>query len=167
MQKNPLQTPPKSLHAHAGMRASGTLPGPASWSGKLDKQVLEVLAKICRVGSFTPTRRDLARHLECGYEDINASLKRLEANGSLEIKWFGKPARQAPYPSRFKVGGRWSQNKNNCSSPGGTSIDADAAPRKCMCCRELFLSEGPHNRLCVECRKTADSGLAEAYRTHI
>lgn len=24
--------------------------------------------------------------------------------------------------------------------------------RKCMCCREPFISEGPHNRLCTQCR---------------
>jgi hypothetical protein len=25
-------------------------------------------------------------------------------------------------------------------------------PRKCMCCRNTFMSEGPHNRLCKNCR---------------
>jgi hypothetical protein len=27
-----------------------------------------------------------------------------------------------------------------------------AKERPCMCCREQFLSEGPHNRLCGNCR---------------
>lgn len=25
-------------------------------------------------------------------------------------------------------------------------------PRPCMCCKNTFLSEGPHNRLCKNCR---------------
>jgi hypothetical protein len=25
--------------------------------------------------------------------------------------------------------------------------------RPCLCCRSIFASEGPHNRMCDECRK--------------
>ena len=33
-------------------------------------------------------------------------------------------------------------------------LNAEAAvkPRRCMCCRHEFKSEGPHNRLCGKCR---------------
>lgn len=27
------------------------------------------------------------------------------------------------------------------------------AKRACLCCRETFMSEGPHNRLCDRCRR--------------
>lgn len=34
--------------------------------------------------------------------------------------------------------------------------------RACLCCRQTFLSEGPHNRLCGYCRRQND-GTAETY----
>ncbi len=33
--------------------------------------------------------------------------------------------------------------------------DASCSLRACMCCKEPFLSEGAHNRLCAKCGNTA------------
>lgn len=33
---------------------------------------------------------------------------------------------------------------------------AKTRQRRCMCCREWFRSEGPHNRLCDPCRRWGD-----------
>jgi hypothetical protein len=32
--------------------------------------------------------------------------------------------------------------------------------RPCLCCQELFLSEGAHNRMCDDCRKLEDGPVA-------
>lgn len=39
-----------------------------------------------------------------------------------------------------------------------TRLEKDARKRKrsCMCCDELFLSEGPHNRMCKDCRSRTE-----------
>ncbi|MFC0157724.1 hypothetical protein CDZ97_00890 [Mameliella alba] len=34
--------------------------------------------------------------------------------------------------------------------------DAGRRCRPCLCCSELFISEGPHNRMCNGCRRGAD-----------
>lgn len=35
--------------------------------------------------------------------------------------------------------------------------NANRTPRKCMCCRNTFMSDGPHNRLCKNCRNDSRS----------
>lgn len=34
-----------------------------------------------------------------------------------------------------------------------TVIDKQRMTRSCMCCKKIFRSEGPHNRLCGTCRR--------------
>ncbi len=36
-------------------------------------------------------------------------------------------------------------------------------PRKCMCCGMRFVSEGIHNRLCVDCRRRPSMGSFELH----
>lgn len=36
--------------------------------------------------------------------------------------------------------------------------EAGKRQRPCLCCRATFESEGPHNRLCKDCRRRSDDG---------
>lgn len=45
-----------------------------------------------------------------------------------------------------------------------TALQNDDArkTRTCLCCRESFLSAGPHNRMCTACRGISDAGAPYA-----
>ena len=45
-----------------------------------------------------------------------------------------------------------------------TALQNDDARRlrTCLCCRDSFLSDGPHNRMCTRCRGASDAGAPYA-----
>jgi hypothetical protein len=38
----------------------------------------------------------------------------------------------------------------------------NACDRPCLCCGEIFRSEGPHNRLCTSCRANKETNHGQA-----
>lgn len=46
--------------------------------------------------------------------------------------------------------------RNPQYSKPGPARRRDPIIRTCMCCPKKFLSEGPHNRLCPDCRGKSD-----------
>lgn len=59
-------------------------------------------------------------------------------------------------PDREVVAGPFTDRNRALMDRDTRQREADAkhkrGPRSCMCCRQEFESEGPHNRLCNTCR---------------
>ncbi|MEQ8747329.1 hypothetical protein [Pyruvatibacter sp.] len=158
MSQNILHLPPKSLHARAGA------PARKSWSDDLDQRLLDVLERVCVARWITPTRRDLSANLDCGFDDLVASLHRLEARGAIQIRWRDGLPNQAPYPLKYKAAGNWSRVKSVYAVPGDLNdLSSQHKARSCLRCETRFMSEGPHNRMCSHCRSVSYADAVESY----
>ena len=123
-------------------------------SGRLtDKQerVLKAARRLAERGKIVSHRR-LSRESGLTAGAVSACLRALVRKGLVSIEEAGEQR-------RYRIGELvtpWV----SCAPPTRRKRkDCACTPRACLCCGKPFMSEGPHNRLCAQCRKNGDGGL--------
>lgn len=119
--------------------------------------ILERIEAAARTGAPAPTTAVLAGDVNCCPGTANGVLRTLARRGLITIESRRGAVKGRRDERRFLVprlaaATDWAPVAQRRPGPGGLLSSRATTTRPCMCCTELFASEGIHNRLCQRCR---------------